>query len=117
MAATKGKGKAKKARNEKGSEGQEKLANKAYEKELARLHGELVKLQLWVVAKGLRVVVVFEGRDGAGKGGRHQGDHRACQSARLPSRRAARPDRARKVADVYSAIPAAFSGRRRDRDL
>jgi polyphosphate kinase len=69
MAATKGKGKAKKARNEKGSEGQEKLANKAYEKELARLHGELVKLQLWVVAKGLRVVVVFEGRDGAGKGG------------------------------------------------
>ena len=34
-----------------------------------KLHGELVKLQLWVVAKGLKVVVVFEGRDGAGKGG------------------------------------------------
>ena len=48
---------------------QEKLANKAYERELARLHAELVKLQLWVVAKGLKVVVVFEGRDGAGKGG------------------------------------------------
>jgi polyphosphate kinase 2 len=69
MAATEGRSKAKKARNEDGSEGQEKLANKVYEKELPRLHAELVKLQLWVVAKGLRVVVVFEGRDGAGKGG------------------------------------------------
>jgi polyphosphate kinase 2 len=47
----------------------EKLGNKAYERELARLHAELVKLQLWVVAKGLKVCVVFEGRDGAGKGG------------------------------------------------
>jgi polyphosphate kinase len=47
----------------------EELSGKAYERELARLHGELVKLQLWVVAKGLKVVVVFEGRDGAGKGG------------------------------------------------
>ena len=47
----------------------EKLGGKAYEHELARLHAELVKLQLWVVARGLKVVVVFEGRDGAGKGG------------------------------------------------
>ncbi|MBV8473823.1 MAG: polyphosphate kinase 2, partial [Hyphomicrobiales bacterium] len=47
----------------------EKLNRKAYEGELARLHGELVKLQLWVVDKGLKVCVVFEGRDGAGKGG------------------------------------------------
>jgi polyphosphate kinase 2 len=69
MATTKDKSKAKKAKNENGSEGQETLSNKAYERELARLHGELVKLQLWVVAKGLRVAVVFEGRDGAGKGG------------------------------------------------
>ena len=45
------------------------LSNKAYEKELKRLHVELVKLQQWVVAKGLKVCVVFEGRDGAGKGG------------------------------------------------
>jgi polyphosphate kinase 2 len=46
-----------------------KLSNKAYEKELARLQGELVKLQYWVQKKGLRVIVVFEGRDAAGKGG------------------------------------------------
>lgn len=42
---------------------------KLYEKELMRLHVELVKLQEWVVAKGLKVAIVFEGRDGAGKGG------------------------------------------------
>ena len=47
----------------------ETLGNKAYEKELKRLHVELVKLQQWVVHKGLKVCVVFEGRDGAGKGG------------------------------------------------
>jgi polyphosphate kinase 2 len=46
-----------------------KLKRKEYERELARLHVEFVKLQLWVVHKGLRVCVVFEGRDGAGKGG------------------------------------------------
>ena len=47
----------------------EKLSGKEYDKELARLHVELVKLQQWVVHKGLKVAVVFEGRDGAGKGG------------------------------------------------
>ena len=47
----------------------EKLGSKTYEKELEKLHVELVKLQEWVVAKGLKVCVVFEGRDGAGKGG------------------------------------------------
>jgi polyphosphate kinase 2 len=47
----------------------EKLTGKDYAKELARLHAELVKLQQWVVHKGLKVCIVFEGRDGAGKGG------------------------------------------------
>jgi polyphosphate kinase 2 len=47
----------------------EKLSTKAYERELKKLHVELVKLQQWVVAKGLKVCIVFEGRDGAGKGG------------------------------------------------
>jgi polyphosphate kinase len=46
-----------------------KLKEKDYLRELARLHGELVKLQQWVVHKGLKVCVLFEGRDGAGKGG------------------------------------------------
>ncbi|MEZ5572767.1 MAG: polyphosphate kinase 2 [Halioglobus sp.] len=47
----------------------EKLSRKDYEKELRRLHVELVKLQRWVVHNGLKLCVVFEGRDGAGKGG------------------------------------------------
>jgi polyphosphate kinase 2 len=47
----------------------EKIDKKFYEKELARLQVELVKLQEWIKAKGLRVVVIFEGRDTAGKGG------------------------------------------------
>ena len=50
-------------------EPKEKLSDKNYKDELARLQGQLVKLQLWVVKKGLKVVVMFEGRDGAGKGG------------------------------------------------
>ncbi|MBF0626422.1 MAG: polyphosphate kinase 2 [Magnetococcales bacterium] len=47
----------------------EKVPEKAYLKELARLQVELVKLQEWIKEKGLKVVVIFEGRDAAGKGG------------------------------------------------
>lgn len=46
-----------------------KLKRRTYEEELRRLQAELCVLQSWVKAKGLRVIVVFEGRDGAGKGG------------------------------------------------
>ena len=46
-----------------------KLKRKKYEKELRKLQIELVRLQEWVKHKGRRVVIVFEGRDGAGKGG------------------------------------------------
>ena len=46
-----------------------KLKKKHYERELAKLHHELVKLQYWVKDQGLRIVIIFEGRDTAGKGG------------------------------------------------
>jgi polyphosphate kinase 2 len=46
-----------------------KLKRKKFEKELMRLQGKLCELQEWVKAKGLRVIVIFEGRDAAGKGG------------------------------------------------
>src|SRR6516162_7892013 len=46
-----------------------KLKRKEYDRELNKLQTELARLQDWVVHKGLRVVIVFEGRDGAGKGG------------------------------------------------
>ena len=62
-----GKGKKKqKGANEKPGK---KLNNEDYLKQLAKLHVELVKLQEWVKAKGLKVCILFEGRDGAGKGG------------------------------------------------
>ncbi|MET3355080.1 UNVERIFIED_ORG: polyphosphate kinase 2 [Xanthobacter viscosus] len=47
----------------------EPLKRKEYEQELKALHAELVKLQLWVKHTGAKVCVIFEGRDGAGKGG------------------------------------------------
>jgi polyphosphate kinase 2 len=59
----------KKGKNKKKEAKNGKLKNKAYLKELEKVHGELVALQQWVVAEGAKVCVVFEGRDGAGKGG------------------------------------------------
>ena len=47
----------------------DKMSRKQFEKELAKLQVELVRLQTWVQAKKARVIVVFEGRDTAGKGG------------------------------------------------
>jgi len=47
----------------------EKLTNKDYQRELRKLHIELVKLQEWVKSSGAKICIVFEGRDGAGKGG------------------------------------------------
>ena len=47
----------------------ERVPRKLYEKELARLQVELARMQYWLREEGLRVVVVFEGRDAAGKGG------------------------------------------------
>jgi polyphosphate kinase 2 len=54
-------------KRESGSNG--KLKRKDYERELARLHVELVKLQEWTKNTGAKICIVFEGRDGAGKGG------------------------------------------------
>jgi len=53
----------------KGAKDRGRLKRKKYEKELRKLHAELVKLQEWVKHEGLKVCIVFEGRDGAGKGG------------------------------------------------
>jgi len=60
-----GKGVVAKAATETGG----KLKRKDYDKELAKLHVELVKLQRWAQATGAKVCILFEGRDGAGKGG------------------------------------------------
>src|SRR5246127_5812313 len=46
-----------------------KLKRKEYEEQIAQFHAELVKLQFWVKHTGARIIVLFEGRDAAGKGG------------------------------------------------
>jgi polyphosphate kinase 2 len=61
--------KAREARKAKPAEASGPLKAKDYDRELKKLHVELVKLQQWVMHKGLKVCIVFEGRDGAGKGG------------------------------------------------
>jgi polyphosphate kinase 2 len=61
--------KAKKDKTADAHNGKKKLDIDFYEKELVRLQVELVKLQEWIKHKGFKVVVIFEGRDAAGKGG------------------------------------------------
>ncbi|SUA94274.1 polyphosphate kinase 2 [Oligella urethralis] len=68
----------------------EGMDRRLYFRELLRLQGELVKLQDWVVAKKLKVVVIFEGRDAAGKGGAikritQRLNPRVCRVAALPA--------------------------------
>ena len=62
------KNKAEKGKADK-NKGEKKVRKLHYERELTKLQRELVKLQEWVRQKGLKVVVLFEGRDAAGKGG------------------------------------------------
>src|SRR6516162_6355426 len=57
------------AKQQRTDEEKTKVTNKAYEKELRKLQTKLVEMQDWVKANGARIVVVFEGRDAAGKGG------------------------------------------------
>ena len=71
---------------------------------LKRLHGELVKLQQWVVHEGLKVCIVFEGRDGAGKGGTIKAitervSPRVFRVVALPA-----PTRPREEPDVRAAL-------------
>lgn len=71
-------------------EGSEKDARRIYFAELFRLQGELVKLQSWVVKTGHKVVILFEGRDAAGKGGvikriTQRLNPRVCRVAALPA--------------------------------
>jgi len=72
------------------AEDRERLSRKRFEKELRRLQRELVIMQEYVRARGLRIVVLFEGRDGAGKGGTikriaDRTNPRYCRVAALPA--------------------------------
>ena len=94
-----------------------KLRRAIYEHQLAKLHVELVKLQRWVVHKGLKVCVVFEGRDGAGKGGTIKAitervSPRVFHLVALPA-----PTEREKSQIVRSTLHCAPSRRWRDRDI
>ncbi|MCJ8207893.1 polyphosphate kinase 2 [Pseudomonas sp. RGM2987] len=76
--------------DEQAPEGSEKENRRRYFSELFRLQGELVKLQSWVVKTGHKVVILFEGRDAAGKGGvikriTQRLNPRVCRVAALPA--------------------------------
>ena len=87
----------------------QKLSRKDYEKELEKLQGELVKLQFWVRKTGAKVIIVFEGRDAAGKGC-YQAHHGAGQSAGIQGGCAAGTLGAREDPAVYATLLKTFPG-------
>ena len=94
-----------------------RMKRKVYEKELHKLQIELCHLQEWVKAKGQRIIIAFEGRDAAGKGGTIKAltervSPRVFRVIALPA-----PSDRQKSSDVYAAIHRALSRRRRNRDI
>jgi polyphosphate kinase 2 (PPK2 family) len=94
-----------------------KLKKDTYEKELELLQIELVKLQEWVKKQGLKVAVIFEGRDAEGKGGTIKRiteplNPRVCQVVALPA-----PTEKEKNAVVFPALCLPPSLRRRNRSV
>src|SRR4030095_4171581 len=81
-----------------------KLKRKQYEKGMRRLQAELCHLQEWVKAEGRRIMIVFEGRDGAGKGGTIK-----AITERVSRRGAARSVGPSEVAAIHPALYGAFS--------
>ena len=96
------------------TEDQFPINKKSYEKELARLQVELIKLQEWIRFKKLKVVIIFEGRDAAGKGGAIKRITESSESARLPCGGAACANRTGKDSMVFPALCSSSAGRRRN---
>jgi polyphosphate kinase len=94
--------------------GQIPIDKKTYEKELARLQLELVKLQEWARANKLKVVVIFAGRDAAGKDGVIKGITENLNPPHLPRAGIGNPRRTRKDSMVFPALRGAASLRGRD---
>src|SRR5215510_1852981 len=70
-----------------GADGQPKIGKKEYEAEIFKLQVELVKLQEWVKTTNARIVILFEGRDAAGKGGiiKRIMERVSCGAQKFPS--------------------------------
>ena len=82
----------------------EQMKRKAYEEELRKLQVKLCHLQEWIKQKGLRVIIAFEGRDAAGKGGTIRAITERVKSKSFQDRRAAGTIGAAKEPIVSSAI-------------
>ncbi len=95
--------------------GKPSIDRKFYFRELLRLQGELVKLQDWVQHEKKKVVVLFEGRDSAGKGGVIKRITQRLNPRVCRDRGAACAERARAHAMVFPALRLASAGRRRNR--
>ncbi len=94
-----------------------KMKRKAYEKKLRKLQVELCRLQDWVKHKGLKVIIAFEGRDAAGKGGTIKAitarlSPRVFRVVALPA-----PTERERSRTVHSALHRAIPRRRRGRYL
>ena len=94
-----------------------KMKRKAYEKELRKLQVELCHLQDWVKDKGARIIILFEGRDAAGKGGTIKAITERREPARVSGGGASGALGSRKNADVHAALHRAIPGRGRGRHL
>ena len=93
------------------------MSRKDFERELATLQLELVKMLDWIRVSGHRLVVLFEGRDAAGKGGTIKRVADPLNPPVLPRRRASRADRARADAVVLPALRRPAARRRGNRPV
>ena len=94
-----------------------KIKRKVYEKELHKLQVELCRLQDWVKETGARIIILFEGRDAAGKGGTIKAITERVSPAGLSRGCAARAFGPPKDRDVHATLHQVFSSWRRDHHL
>ena len=94
-----------------------KIGRSEYERQKKMLQVELLKVQKWVKDTGQEIVILFEGRDAAGKGGHDQAFHGTPEPAWCPGHRAGKTHRGRTDPVVLSAISESSAVGRRDRDV
>ena len=98
---------------EEGFSGDHKrLEKKTYEKELAKLQSELVKMQYWVKATGFHMIILFEGRDAAGQGRIDQTAHGALEPQGMPGGGPEHAFRTSEKPVVFPALRGALPQRR-----
>src|SRR5690349_8486668 len=100
-----------------GSNAKVKMKRKVYEKELRKLQVELCHLQNWVKKTGARVIILFEGRDAAGKGGTNKGNNERVRPRVFRVVGPSGPFDREKTPVPPQPLNQQFSGRRRNRNF